>query len=82
MEEQQIIEIWDLFKEYITGKNLEIAANHYVDFLSDHDVDKDTLAGLQGMDNHLDEAIKAFLREEEGYDEAEEDDDYYEDEDY
>lgn len=81
MEEQQIIEIWDLFKEYITGKNLDIAANHYVDFLSDHDVDADTLSGLTGLDTHLDEAIKAFLKEEEGYDDEPEDE-YLDDEDY
>jgi hypothetical protein len=34
------------------------------------------------MDSHLDDAIKALIREEEGFDEAEEDDDYLEDEDY
>lgn len=81
MEEQLIIEIWDLFKEYIPAKNMDIAANHFVDFLSDHDVDAAVLGSLQGMDSHLDDAIKALLREEEGYDEAENDDEYYEDED-
>jgi len=82
MEEQLIIEIWDLFKEYIPGKNMDTAANHFVDFLVDKDVTTATLESLQGLDNHLDEAIKALLREEAGYDEAEEDDDYSEDEDY
>lgn len=82
MDEQLIIEIWDLFKEYIPAKNMDIAANHFVDFLSDHDVDADVLSGLQGMDNHLDDAIKAFLKEEEGFDDSDEDEEYYEDEDY
>jgi hypothetical protein len=82
MEEQLIIEIWDLFKEYIPAKNMDIAANHFVDFLSDHDVGTGVLASLQGMDSHLDDAIKALIREEEGFEEAEEDDDYSEDEEY
>jgi hypothetical protein len=81
MDEQLIIEIWDLFKEYIPGKNMETAANHFVDFLVDKDVDTSTLEGLQGLDNHLDEAIKALLREEEGYDNEEEELDF-DDEDY
>jgi hypothetical protein len=33
MEEDYIIEVWDIFKEYISDKNKEIAANHFVDFL-------------------------------------------------
>ena len=81
MDEQLIIEIWDLFKEYIPGKNMETAANHFVDFLVDKDVDTSVLEGLQGLDNHLDEAIKALLREEEGYDNEEEELDF-DDEDY
>jgi hypothetical protein len=73
MEEQLIIEIWDLFKEYIPGKNMDTAANHFVDFLVDKDVTTATLESLQGLDNHLDEAIKALLREEAGFDEESED---------
>ena len=81
MDEQLIIEIWDLFKEYIPGKNMEVAANHFVDFLVDHDVSTETLQGLQGLDNSLDEAIKALLREEEGFNDDEEELDF-DDEDY
>lgn len=82
MEEQLIIEIWDLFKEYIPAKNMDIAANHFVDFLVDKDVDTGVLEGLQGLDNHLDEAIKVLLREEAGYDDEDDEEEYYEDEDY
>jgi hypothetical protein len=80
MEEHLIIEIWDLFKEYIPGKNMDIAANHFVDFLVDKDVSTSVLEGLQGLDNHLDEAIKALLREEEGFDEEEDELDFEDDE--
>jgi hypothetical protein len=71
LDEQLIVEFWDLFKEYVTPKNLEIAANHFVDFLVDHDVSTETLEGLMGMDGHLDEAIKSLLREEENEEEDE-----------
>jgi hypothetical protein len=76
MNEQLIIDIWDLFKEYVAPKNLDIAANHYVDFLVDNDVDTDTLEGLQGLDTNLDEAIRSLLREEGEYDEEEEELDF------
>jgi hypothetical protein len=64
MNEQQIIDIWDLFKEYIAPKNLDIAANHFVDFLVDQDVELSVIEGLQGMDGHLDDAIKSLVKEE------------------
>ena len=80
MDEQLIIETWDLFKEYIPAKNLETAANHFVDFLVDHDVDEDVLSGLVGMDSTLDEAIKSMLKELDGYEDEEELD--LDDEDY
>jgi hypothetical protein len=82
MDEQLIIGIWDLFKEYIPAKNMDVAANHFVDFLSDNEVSSGVLGGLQGMDSHLDEAIKVFLKEEEGYDDEIDEDELYEDEDY
>jgi hypothetical protein len=81
MDEQLIIGIWDLFKEYIPAKNMDVAANHFVDFLSDNDVSSGVLGGLQGMDSHLDDAIKVFLKEEEGYDDEIDEDELYEDED-
>jgi len=84
MEESRIIEIWDIFKEYIPEKNREVAAGHYVDFLVGKDVETSVLEGLMGYDPHLDTAIELVTGEE-----AEDDDDVYdedgwggEDEDY
>jgi hypothetical protein len=84
MEESQIIEIWDIFKEYVPEKNREVAAGHYVDFLVGKDVETSVLEGLMGYDPHLDTAIELVTGEE-----AEDDDDVYdeggwggEDEDY
>lgn len=81
MEEQVIIEIWDLFKEYIPAKQMDTVSTQFINFLADHDVDDDTISGLQGLDNNLDTAIKEFLAGQEGFDDSEEEDDY-EDEDY
>jgi len=81
MEEDLIIEIWDIFKEYIADKNKDTAANHFVDFLLGKDVEPSVLQSVMGYDSNLDEAIKLVLDDEE-VDEDEEDDlDYYEDED-
>jgi hypothetical protein len=72
MNEQLIIDFWDLFKEYVPPKNLETAANHFVDFLVDQDVEMEVIEGLQGADTHLDEAIKSLLREVNEFDDEEE----------
>ena len=57
MEEDLIIEVWDVFKEYISDKNKETAANHFVDMLIGKDVEIIVLKGLMGYDPHLDDAI-------------------------
>jgi hypothetical protein len=75
MEESQIIEIWDVFKEYISDKNKEVAANQYVDFLLGKDVELAVLEGLVGYDGHLDDAIKLVL-EDGDYDDDDDDDDW------
>ena len=81
MEEDVIIEVWDVFKEYITDKNKDTAANHFVDYLVGKDVEISILEGLVGYDPHLDDAIELVLGEQEE-DEIDEDDyNYDEDED-
>lgn len=61
MDESLIMEVWDIFREYIPDKNKETAANQYVDFLVGKDVDGAALEGLLGYDAHLDEAIRYVL---------------------
>jgi hypothetical protein len=83
MDEQLIITVWDIFREYIPEKNREMAANQYVDFLLGNDIDADTLQSYTGYDPHLDEAIKAVTDEESEDDEDEYNETGYdEDEDY
>ena len=84
MEEDLIIEVWDVFKEYISDKNKETAANQFIDFLLGKDVELSILEGLTGYDTHLDEAIRLVIDEnKDGLDDDfdEEDYDYGEDED-
>jgi hypothetical protein len=64
MEEDLIVELWDVFREYISDKNKEVAANQYVDFLLGKDVELSTLEGLMGYDTHLDNAIELVINEE------------------
>jgi len=83
MEEDLIIEIWDIFKEYISDKNKEVAANHFVDFLLGKDVETSVLQSVMGYDSNLDDAIKLVLEDEEVDKDEEDDSDYgYEDEEY
>lgn len=83
MDENLIIVIWDMFREYIPEKNKDMAANQYVDFLLGHDIDADTLAGFMGYDPHLDDAIKTVIEEDgSSDDDYDEDNAAYEDEDY
>ena len=81
MEESLIIEVWDIFREYIPEKSRETAANQFVDFLVGRDVETETLEGLLGYDPHLDAAIKLVL-DEDGDDDIDEIDYEEEDEDF
>jgi hypothetical protein len=79
MEEDLIIEVWDVFKEYISDKNKETAANHFVDMLIGKDIETSVLKSIMGYDPHLDDAILLATADEE--EDVEEDYDYNEDED-
>ena len=78
MDESQIVDVWTVFKEYMDKKNLDIAAERFVDLLADYGVDDHTLTQVLGSDNTLDNAINYFLDfDAENY----EDDDPWDDED-
>lgn len=61
MNEENISEIWMLFKQYMDKKQLEIAAEKYIDLLADHGVDDGTMKDSMGMDAQLDDAIVYYL---------------------
>jgi len=84
MEEALIMELWDLFREYIPDKNKDMAANQYVDFLLGKDITPEVLETFMGYDSNLDDAIKTVVDENasEDGDDYDEDNFGYEDEDY
>lgn len=61
MNENQIADIWLLFKEYADKKALESLAERYVDLLADHGIGDKTLKDSIGFDESLDEAIEYYL---------------------
>ncbi len=69
MNEEQISDIWSLFKEYIDKKQVEAIAEKYVDLLADYGVDDLQFRGALGTDAALDEAISYYLEIDEDEDE-------------
>jgi hypothetical protein len=58
-----------------------MAANQFLDWLLGKDVETSVIEGLAGYDPHLDEAIKNVVAEE-GFEDEEEEQGYFEDEDH
>ncbi len=80
MNENQIGDIWMLFKEYVDKKVVDVLAERYVDLLADHGISDRVMSAASGIDEDLDNAIDFYLdqdSEEEDFDE--EDFDSYED---
>ena len=69
LNESQIGDIWLLFADYVDKKQLEAAAERYVDLLADYGTSDRTLQGAMGVDNTLDQAIEYYLDEDEDEDE-------------
>ncbi len=80
MNENQIADIWMLFKEYLDKKTIELAAERYVDLLADNGISDKILRSAIGFDEALDEAIEYYLDDETDEDEDEEDNWGYDDE--
>jgi hypothetical protein len=74
VNEAQIADMWLLFKEYLDKKNVDLAAEKYVDLLADYGVDDIVLKETLGTDKYLDAAIQYYLDLD-----ANLDDDNYED---
>jgi hypothetical protein len=61
MTEEHIADLWNLFKEYLDKKNIDLAAERYIDLLADYGVDDVTLTSVLGTDKNLDAAINYYL---------------------
>lgn len=82
MDEQQIIDIWDTFKDYIPEKQRDTAANQFMDFLLDQEVTTDTFESLKGYDPHIDQALDLVMEEFSDQDEYDDEDNEEDLEDY
>ena len=63
LNETQIGDIWMLFADYIDKKQLEVAAERYVDLLADFGVTDRVMQSATGVDGTLDNAIEYYLDE-------------------
>lgn len=61
MNEDNIVEVWTLFKEYLDKKQIEVVAEKFIDLMADYGVSDETLKESLGVDSSLDEAIYYYL---------------------
>lgn len=61
MNEEQIADIWNLFREYIDKKSIDVAAERFIDILADYGVSDETFQAVTGVDSALDDAINYYL---------------------
>jgi|TARA_B100001094_G_scaffold48853_1_gene44221 hypothetical protein len=61
MNEENIADIWTLFKEYLDKKQIEIVAEKFIDLMADYGVSDEMLKEVMGHDATLDEAIHYYL---------------------
>ena len=64
LNDTQIGEVWLLFADYIDKKQMEVAAERYVEMLADHGATDRTLQSATGVDQVLDQAISYYLEED------------------
>jgi len=69
MEESQIADVWMMFKEYLDKKNLDMAAERFIDLMADYGIEDETFKSLLGTDSVLDKAINYYLELDESNDE-------------
>lgn len=76
LNETQLADVWLLFADYIDKKQIDIAAERYVELLADLGVTDRTFLSATGVDPTLDQAIGYYL--EDNTDSDSDDDDYSE----
>lgn len=61
MNEEQIADVWTLFKEYLDKKQIDVVAEKFVDLLADYGVSDEIFKELIGTETNLDKAIHYYL---------------------
>ena len=76
MNEEIAADLWNLFKECLDKKHVEMAAERYVDMLADYGMAEVQLQSMMGNSKRLDTAIQYYLEldQDEDSDEDEWDD--------
>ena len=70
ISEEVILNIWEIFYEYLPASKRNDAAVRYLKILLNQDIEISDLDGIRGEDEHLDYAIER-LTEDIDYDENE-----------
>ncbi len=65
MNEEFVIDIWSLLKPYLDKKQVELAAEKFVDTIIDYGMDDTQLQEILGADKDLDSAITYYLEMDE-----------------
>lgn len=72
MTEEQIVDIWDIFKEYLDKKTISIVAEKYITEVFEYGSSESVIKECMGHDKHLDHAIETlFMDEEDDYEDDE-----------
>jgi len=74
MTEDQIVDLWDMFTNYIDSNKKEEAAQQFVNWCIDHGCQDDTLQAVADQDPYLGDAISEALDGEEIMDNYSDDD--------
>ena len=72
--ENSLIELWLLFQDFLDKKQVETAAEKYIDYCLDSGVDDEVLKEALGSDDTLDKAIRYYFDVNSDDDDEDEDD--------
>lgn len=61
MNENVIADVWNLFKDFLDKKSIDLVAEKYIDLLADYGVDDLVFKEIKDVDQHLDDAISYYL---------------------
>ena len=80
MNENLIVDIWNLIKDSSEQKKLKDTAESFVDLLADYGISDSVLDACMGSDDYLDTAISYYLEKDGGWGAEEEEEEEYDDE--
>jgi len=68
MDSELIVNFWNCVKDYFDKKQIDSAAEKYINLIADYGIDDTVLKECLGSDDHLDDAIEYYLDEEQEWD--------------